>query len=317
MKRILIVMMILGAAISFARTSLAEDRVLRVGDSKGMQKAVLIAAGELDGLPYEVQWSEFAASAPALEALAAGAIDLRGSAAAPLIFSLAAGAPLKAVAALRLNGPHEAEAILVPPDSPIRDVAGLRGKRIGTNKGSVGHYLILAALRRERIPFGAVTIDYLMPADAKAALGGGSIDAWSTWDPYVSIAEVQDHFRPIVDATGLAITEAVYVTSAAAIASKRAILEDFLRRQTRAQSWAHQHLDDYAKIYSRQTGLPIEVTRQVVGHMDYAVVPIDDDVIREHQDTADLYLEAGVIHQPINASAAFDRTILTKLTAAR
>jgi len=67
----------------------------------------------------------------------------------------------------------------VPPNSPIRDVAGLRGKRIGSNKGSVGHYLILAALRRERIPFGAVTIDYLMPADAKAALGGGSIDRYT------------------------------------------------------------------------------------------------------------------------------------------
>jgi sulfonate transport system substrate-binding protein len=295
----------------------ADDRVLRIGDSKGMFKALLTAAGQLDGLSYEVQWSEFAASAPALEALAAGAIDLRGSAAAPLIFALASGAPLKAVAALRLTGPKEAEAILVPPDSSIRDVAGLRGKRIGTNKGSVGHYLILAALRREGIPFNAVTIDYLMPADAKAAVGGGSIDAWSTWDPYVSIAEVQDHFRPIVDATGLPITEAVYVTSAASIASKRPLLEDFLKRQARAQAWAHQHLDVYAKLYSTQTGLPIEVTRQIVRHMDYELVPIDDEVIREHQDTADIYLEAGVIHQPIKASLAFDRSLVTNLSATR
>jgi len=295
----------------------ADDRVLRIGDSKGMFKALLTAAGQLDGLSYEVQWSEFAASAPALEALAAGAIDLRGSAAAPLIFALASGAPLKAVAALRLTGPKEAEAILVPPDSSIRDVAGLRGKRIGTNKGSVGHYLILAALRREGIPFNAVTIDYLMPADAKAAVGGGSIDAWSTWDPYVSIAEVQDHFRPIVDATGLPITEAVYVTSAASIASKRPLLEDFLKRQARAQAWAHQHLDAYAKLYSTQTGLPIEVTRQIVRHMDYELVPIDDEVIREHQDTADIYLEAGVIHQPIKASLAFDRSLVTNLSATR
>ncbi len=313
MKHIVFAMLV----ILGATTSHAEDRVLRIGDSKGMTKALLVAAGALDGLNYELQWSEFAASAPALEALAANAIDLRGAAAAPMIFAVAAGAPLKAVAALRLTGPKEAEVILVPANSPIHTVADLRGKRIGTNKGSVGHYLILAALRRERIPFSAVTIDYLMPADAKAAVGGGSIDAWSTWDPYVSIAEVQDHFRPIVDATGLPLTEAVYVTSSAAIASKRPLLEDFLTRQARAQSWAHQHLEAYAQLYSKQTGLPIDVTRQVVRHMDYEVVPIDAEVIRQHQDTADLFLEAGVIHQPVNASLAFDHTFVKSLTAAR
>jgi sulfonate transport system substrate-binding protein len=312
MKTILAATMILLAGIAHA-----DDRVLRIGDSKGVYKALLTAAGELKNLPYDVEWAEFPATAPALEALGAGAIDLRGSAAAPLIFAVAAGAPLKALAALRLNGPRESVAILVQPNSPIRDVAGLRGKRIGTNKGSVGHFLVLAALQREKIPFNEVTIQYLMPADAKAALGGGSVDAWSTWDPYVSIAEVQDHLRPIVDGTGLPITDAVFVSSTASIVSKRRLLEDYLMRQARAQSWAHQHPEEYAKLYSNQTGLPIEVTRLVVRHMDYQFVPIDETVIHEHQAVADLYLEAGVIRQPIKVSTAFDRSVFTNAAAAR
>lgn len=307
MKRILVAMMILGAALAHA-----DDRVLRIGDSKGLAKALLTAAGELNALPYEVQWAEFPATAPALEALAAGAIDLRMSAAAPLIFAVAAGAPLKAVAALRLEGPREGEAILVPANSPIHDVAGLRGKRVGTNKGSVGHFLILAALRRAGIPLNAVAIQYLLPSDAKAALDGGSVDAWSTWDPYVSIAELQDHLRPIVDGTGLPMTDAVFVTSVASIGSRRPLLEDFVRRQARAQAWAHTHPEEYAKLYAAKTGLPIEVTRQVVKHTDFQVVPIDDAVVHEHQLTADLYLEAGVIHQSIDASTAFDRSLLAK-----
>jgi hypothetical protein len=45
--------------------------------------------------------------------------------------------------------------------------------------------------------------------------------------------------------------------------------------------------------------------------MDYELVPIDDEVIHEHQDTADTYLQAGIIHQPINASLAFDRSLFT------
>lgn len=312
MKSILAAMMVLLAGIAHA-----DDRVLRIGDSKGVYKALLTAAGELKNLPYDVQWAEFPATAPALEALGAGAIDLRGSAAAPLIFAVAAGAPLKALAALRLHGPRESVAILVPPNSPIHDVAGLRGKRIGTNKGSVGHYLLLAALQRERIPFNEVTIQYLLPADAKAALGGGSVDAWSTWDPYVSIAEVQDHLRPIVDGTNLPITDAVFVSSTASIVSKRRLLEDYLARQARAQSWAHHHPEEYATLYSNQTGLPIEVTRLVVKRMDYQFESIDDAIIQEHQAVADLYLKAGVIRQPINVSTAFDRSVFTNAAAAR
>lgn len=312
MKRILLAMIIFGATIAHA-----DDPVLRVGDSKGLQKALLTAAGELESLPYEIQWAEFPATAPALEALGAGAIDLRMAAAAPLIFAVSSGAPLKAVAALRLNGPREAEAILVPANSPIRDVAGLRGKRIGTNKGSVGHFLILAALRREGIPLNDVTISYLLPADAKAAVDGGSVDAWSTWEPYVSIAEVQDHLRPIVDGTGLPITDGYFVTSVESIASKRSLLADFLNRQGRAYAWAHNHLEDYAKLYATKTGLPLEVTRQIVRHSDFQFVPIDDAVVHDHQDTADLYLEAGVIHQRANAASAFDRSIVPKLAAAR
>jgi sulfonate transport system substrate-binding protein len=287
----------------------AGEAALRIGDSKGVYKALLSAAGELENLSYSVEWAEFPATAPALEALGAGAIDLRASAAAPLIFAIAAGAPLKAVVALRLDGPRESVAILVPPNSPIHQLADLRGKRIATNKGSIGHHLILAALQRDRIPFSDVTIQYLLPSDAKAALGGGSVDAWSTWDPYVSIAEIQDHLRPIVDGTSLPITDGVVVASSASIAAKRSLIEDFLARLARAQTWSQKHPEEYARLYAAQTGLPVEVTRSVVRHLNYRYVPIDDAIIRDHQEVADLYLAAGVIRQPVNVSAAFDRTL--------
>jgi sulfonate transport system substrate-binding protein len=287
----------------------AGDAVLRIGDSKGVYKALLNASGELKGLPYGVEWAEFPATAPALEALAAGAIDLRGSAAAPLIFALSSGARIKAVAVLHLEGPREMDAILVLPNSPIHSVADLRGKRIGTNKGSVGHHLVLAALQRAGIPFDAVTIQFLLPADAKSALEGGSVDAWSTWDPYVSIAEVQDHLRPIVDGTGLPMTDGVLVSSSASIAAKRPQLQDFLQRLARAQTWARQHAESYAKIYSAQTGLSLEVSRLMVKHMSYRYEPVADADVQGHQAVADLYLKAGVIRQAVDMRNAFERSV--------
>ncbi len=293
----------------FAAHVHAADAVLRIGDSKGIYKALLTGAGEIDGVPYAVEWAEFPATAPALEALAAGAIDLRGSAAAPLIFALAAGAQIKAVAALRLQGRRAMDAILVLPNSPLHEVADLRGKKIGTNKGSVGHHLVLAALQHEHIPFDAVSIQFLLPADARAALLNGSVDAWSTWDPYVSIAEVQDRLRPIIDGSDLPMTDGVLVSSSASIASKRALLKDFIGRLSRAQSWARQHPQDYAALYSRQTGLSLEVSDLMVRHMSYDYVPIDDAITRDHQQVADLYLQAGVIRQRVEMTGAFDRSV--------
>jgi sulfonate transport system substrate-binding protein len=288
----------------------AQGDLLRIGDSKGMYKALLSAAGELHDLSYRVEWAEFPATAPALEALAAGAIDLRGAAAAPLIFALAAGAPIKAVAAFRPDGPRESVAMLVLPGSPIQRVSDLRGKRIGTNKGSVGHHLVLAALQRDHIPLDQVSIQFLMPAEARAALQGGSVDAWSTWDPYVSIGEVQDGMRAIADGTGLSMTDGVLVASVASIDTKRAALADFLRRYARAQRWIRAHADVYAKLYSEQTGVTLATAALIVRHMTLSVIPIDEAVIREHQGVADLYFSAGVIRRKIDVATAFDRSLL-------
>jgi sulfonate transport system substrate-binding protein len=135
------------------------------------------------------------------------------------------------------------------------------------------------------------------------------VDAWSTWDPYVSIAEVQDHLRPIVDGTGLPMTDGVLVSSIASIASKRPQLQDFVGRMARSQIWARQHAESYARIYSAQTGLSLEVSQLMVKHMSYNYESIVDADIQGHQTVADLYLKAGVIHHPVDMKDAFDRSV--------
>src|SRR6266566_9543546 len=61
-----------GAALGFAITAsaLAADTVtLRVGDQKGGNRSLLEIAGLAKDLPYRIEWSEFPAAAPILEAL--------------------------------------------------------------------------------------------------------------------------------------------------------------------------------------------------------------------------------------------------------
>ena len=108
----------LAAAAAFGRPA-AADMVLRAGDQKGGTQSVMKAAGVLDGLPYRLEWSQFAAAAPLLEALNAGAVDLAFAGDAPTTFALAAGLPARIIAPIRTSGAGTARATATPSLIPL------------------------------------------------------------------------------------------------------------------------------------------------------------------------------------------------------
>ena len=83
------------AAASFA----ADTVVLRVGDQKGGNRSLLEISGYAKDLPYRIEWSEFPAAAPILEALNAGALDVGYTGDLSFLSVYAAGAPIKAIGA--------------------------------------------------------------------------------------------------------------------------------------------------------------------------------------------------------------------------
>lgn len=161
----------------------ADERVtLRLADQKGNMRAQLEAAGALDDLTYDIRWFEFPAAAPLAEALNAGAVDAGIIGDAPLLFALAAGARLKAIAVDK-SDPY-GTAVLVRGDSPLRSANDLKGQRIATGRGSIGHFVALKALASVGLGEKDVEFRFLGPVDAKMALANGSVDAWATWEPY-------------------------------------------------------------------------------------------------------------------------------------
>jgi sulfonate transport system substrate-binding protein len=192
---------VLAVALAIGATSLAAaQEVLRVGDQKGNAQAVMDAAGVLKDVPYRIEWKEFAAAAPLLEAIGAGAIDTGLVGDAPFTFAAAANIPVKAITAIRQSG--EGLAILVPETSLIKSFDDLKGKKIATGRGSIGHQLALAALEARGWTANDVQIVFLAPSDAKVAYSRGSVDAWSTWEPYVSQEEVLFKSRRVITAEG-------------------------------------------------------------------------------------------------------------------
>lgn len=278
---------------------------LKVGDQQLQTRGILEASGQLKDVPYEIQWFNFPAAQPLGEALNAGAIDVGGLGDAPLIFAYAAGAKIRAVSAVRYT-PVDL-AIVVPGNSPIHNAADLKGRRIATTRGSIGHYLAVATLERANLKLTDVTWSFMQPADARAALASGSVDAWATWDPYVALAEARDHTRSIANGVGLSSGLSFEAATDTAIRDKHAELADFLRRVAAAQRWALSHPAEVAAIQSKVTGLPADVLTTVYQRGQWHPVPIDDGVIAEQQRTADLYHRAEVIRTRLDVAPSFDR----------
>ncbi|WP_438870252.1 ABC transporter substrate-binding protein [Pseudomonas sp. L1(2025)] len=300
--------LLLGTALALGLISTANAadlQPLRVANQKSTIKALLEASGETKNVPYQIQWSEFPSASPLGEALNAGAVDIGALGDAPYVFALGAGAALKVVSIIHAEG-RNTTALVVPKDSPIKTAADLKGKKIVTGRGSIGHYLAIRALASAGLTTKDVQFIFLLPAESRLVLDNGTVDAWATWDPYTTVVTSQSHARVLVSGKALLSNHLYFAATSQAIANKRPQLDDFVARVDRAYAWANKHPDEYAAAQAKITGLPLAVHLEVAKDTQLNPVVIDDSVIKGLQATADTYQQEGLLPKRIDVSQGFD-----------
>jgi sulfonate transport system substrate-binding protein len=293
--------------VSITASALASDLVtLRVGDQKGGNRALLEIAGLAKDLPYKIEWSEFPAAAPILEALNAGALDFGYTGDLAFLTVYAAGAPIKAIGGTRSDA--RTQAILVRNDSPIKTIADLKGKRLAGTRGGWGQFLIDATLEKAGNAINDATFAPLGPVDAKIALVAGSIDGWAVWEPYVSYATLKDNARVVADGAGLTPTITFYVASDQAIATKRAAVQDLVQRLNKARLWSLDHIAEYAKATAELTKLPEDVLLNAYNAQRTDAIVIDAGVVKEIQEASDRATRYGILSKTLDVDKALDRS---------
>lgn len=279
---------------------------LKIGSQRGGTKALMLASKALEGAPYKVEWSEFAAAQPLLEAVSAGAADLGAVGDAPFLFAYSSGAKIKAVQATRSAGGGASTALISPKSSAVLRPEQLKGRRVATGRGSIGHYLLIRVLERAGLKASDVETVFLAPGDAKAAFSSGAIDAWATWGPYLGAALNHDGAHLIADGRGLLTGLGFYAASQKAIETKRPQLTDFLHRLRTAQDWVTDNRPAFAKVMASETGLPLDIADYVVNQSRGVTAPLDGSVIAEEREVLAAFARAGVIAQPPQIDGAFD-----------
>ena len=306
--------LLLGAALAFGLLSTVQAgdlQPLRVANQKSTIKALLEASGESQNVPYEIKWSEFPSASPLGEALNAGAVDVGALGDAPYVFALGAGASIKVISIIHAEG-RNTTALLVPKDSPIKTAADLKGKKIVTGRGSIGHYLAIKALNNAGLTTQDVQFIFLLPAESRLVLDNGTADAWATWDPYTTVVTSQSNARVLVSGKHLLSNHLYFAATGQAIADKRVQLDDFVARIDRAYAWANTHPEQYAAAQAKITGLPLAVHIEVAQDTHLSPVTIDDTVIHGLQATADTYVKEGLLSKHIDVSQGFDSSFNAK-----
>jgi sulfonate transport system substrate-binding protein len=302
--------MVLGIASFFfaAIETQAGQRTVKIGFQKSSTLIMILKAqGKLEQAlaktGVKLEWAEFMAGPPLLEALNVGAVDMTADVADTVpLFAQAAGARLVYLAQ---EAPSPtAQGILVAKDSPLKAPTDLRGKRVAVTKGTGGHYLLIAALSREGLQFNDITPVYLSPADGRAAFERGSVDAWVTWDPFLSAGQFQAGARVLTDGQGIASYQRYYLASekfAAELPDVCSMIFDHLQQTGR---WVKDHPAEAAALLAPIWGLDAKIVEQANFRRSYEVRPVKKEYLGEQQIIADSFFSTGIFPKRVDAASA-------------
>ncbi|MBV8216145.1 MAG: sulfonate ABC transporter substrate-binding protein [Verrucomicrobia bacterium] len=309
-----------GAPAAFVGTALlalvslthADDQKLssvRIGYQKYGTLNVLKAEGSFEkslaARGITVTWTLFPAGPQLLEALNAGSIDFGSTGEAPPVFAQAAGVNLVYFG----NQPPfpKGEGVLVKKDSPIQNVSDLKGKRVAFNKGSNVHFFLVKLLEKYGLKIDEITPTYLTPADAWAALEGGSIDAWAIWDPFMTAAIDRSGARVLQDAEGIAANREFFLANRGFAEAHQDILLAVRDAVTRCGTWVSTKPEDVVHYLAPQLGMSEAVVSKVVRATPWGFQPISEQVVSDQQTIGDTFFALKLIPKTIRVADAVVR----------
>ncbi|MGC6372215.1 aliphatic sulfonate ABC transporter substrate-binding protein [Pseudomonas sp. K2I15] len=295
------------AVLAFAAAITAQaQETVRIGYQKSSTLITLLKtqgtlekALKADGI--DVTWHEFPSGLPLLEALNVGNVDISADVADTVpIFAQAAQAKLTYFAQ---EAPSpQAQAIVVRKDSPIQQLADLKGKKIAVTKAAGTHYLLIAALNKAGLAFSDIEPAYLTPADGRAAFENNKVDAWVTWEPFLTSVQRQLPTRTLADGTGLASYKRYYLTGTPYAKAHPEVLKLVYEQLHQAGEWVKSHPRDAAKVLGPLWGnLDVETVEAANAHRSYEVQPVTLNQLGEQQKIADAFFKAGLLPKAVDA----------------
>jgi len=173
--------------LSACQKTTAEGPVVRIGYSAWpgwFPWAVTEAKGLFGqaGVAAKMQW--FDGYLDSINALNAGQLDCNSQTLNDTISSIAGGADLQVV----LQNDYSTGNDQIIAAEGINSIAGLKGKKVAAEEGTVDHYLLLKVLKDAGLKGSDITFVPLETGAAAAAFAAGKVDAAGVYAPFTTQA---------------------------------------------------------------------------------------------------------------------------------
>ncbi|WP_242063059.1 aliphatic sulfonate ABC transporter substrate-binding protein [Nostoc sp. FACHB-145] len=247
---------------------------------------------------------------PVTEAISAGAIDL-GLGGTP-VAAIASGQPIRIIALVERS--PKTHALLVLPNSPIKTIADLKGKKLGNPSGKsyyfAGKVLERAGLKDTDIEWVQIENDA-----GRAALLSGAIDVWGTWDPFYASAEVAKEVVALVNGEGYQLNYVALFGRIDYIEKNPEAVQKFLEAYKQALTWARENRQAAVNILVKENKLSPEAASLTLSRRNLIFEPPNDEYRQELINQSQLLFRLGLIKQQPNWDNAIDTTLAKTIAA--
>jgi sulfonate transport system substrate-binding protein len=251
-------------------------------------------------------WVQSLGSNKALEFLNASSLDFGSTAGSASLVARINGNPIKAV---YVYSGAEWTALVTRPDSGIKTVADLKGKRVAVTRGTDPHVFLVRALAKAGLSEKDLKLVLLQHGDGRAALDRGDVDAWAGLDPIMATAEI-DHGDVLFYRDRSANTPGFLNVRETFAKEQPDAVRRVLATYETARVWALAHPDHLKAILVKVTKLPPAIiARQIDQRTDLTGSKIGE-AQRQSVLGAGLALkDAGVLPPTTDVKAALDGLI--------
>ncbi len=234
--------------------------------AKGFLEQRLADVSNTSGKKYNVQWQDYDTGAPITAQMVAEKIDIGSMGDYPLLIN---GSKTQAnerartefVSVTGYSPTGSLNMVVVPPNSPIRSISDLEGKKVSASVGSAGHGTLVRALDNAGIdPKTGVEVLNQQPQVGASALESGQAQALSQFVAWPGLLVFQDKAQLLYDgAEGDYPTFHGVVVRGDYASQHPEVLDAFLQAQLDATDFLNENPLESARLVAEGSGLPQEV----------------------------------------------------------
>ena len=247
----------------------------------------------------EVKWVFTRGSNNSLEFLNSGASNFALTSSVSSFVARANGQPVKVIFNYSWAEPSTVEVL---PNSPIKSITDLKGKKVAVTKGTDPYFYLLRALGENKLTLNDVEIVHLQHPEGKTALEQGRVDAWVGIDPHLAAAKVGGS-RTVYSNPQFALG-AVLNTNEAFLKEHPDAVKTVVRTYERARQWIIAHPQEIVDLVAEETKLPKEVAAKQLGRIDFTRWIPGDYTITSIEPVVPLLQESGILRKNADAKQA-------------